>query len=144
MPNPGDLLGQLAGAADAVRMDRDQNTREGLYQGYLNAAKANPQMKYSLWGKEMIPENPYKQAAIAALAQRQQDEKRGLSSSPELRDVEHGLIASHVGRGVSAIMSPTYSLAKLLKVLTGTTVPGDTEPTWEELKWGLRPWWGQD
>lgn len=160
----------MAGLSDAL-LDYTESQAgdpsEQLYQYYLRTARNNPMPRES----DTPPAadfGVYLRALIESVGDRE-----GISGAPPntsipLRNAQHGFVGqvaareSPIGKWGHLLAVPGYNLAKLLaqNMPSASGVPGwldrfgawygnDTltdasPPSWESIKWGLRPFWGKD
>lgn len=146
--------------------DIDRSTphlSEGFYQGFLNQGK-------NLFGREggmgdwSIPRPEYVYALGLASSQRERD-----PFNIPLRNAQHGLVGqvgameSPFGKYGSLFAVPAYNAAKFaaqrgpswLGVLLDAmgdrmldsgpnSLTQASPPSWDAIRWGLRPWWAND
>lgn len=117
------------------KMDRSPNSwAEGLYQMYLNG---NPGDDRGAWLQSLRDRAKY-----------------GDQAQP-YANVEHALAGRYLTRNTAwgigypglAMGAPLYQAVKLAEhnLLKPLGVPvSTTPPSWEQLWWGLRPFWGKD
>lgn len=146
------------------QMDRSvPNLSEGFYQGFLNQGR-NLAGQGGGFGSWLSNKPEYTYALGLASGQRHND-----PFNIPLRNAQHGLVGqvgameSPFGKFGNLFAIPTYNASKfaaqrgpawlgqLLDAIGDRTLDSGpnsltqaSPPSWEAVRWGLRPWWGND
>lgn len=142
-----------------------QNESEQLYQMYLRAGQDRANQYQQPRGIPGVPDPDYLYALASSAVDRQSN------PSIPLRNAQHGFVgqvaaqSNPLGALAGLFTVPTYNFAKLLgqNTLRASGIPygldmiGDalldsgpnsiteaSPPSWEAIKWGLRPFWGRN